>query len=98
MFASSASGSAVAEFNKCPVLGLNIRNFSRVWLLKAEFQSLVSLVYGVSLALVRAENTLKSSHLNVENEPGYQPVLKGIIHPKVKILTAFTPSCHSKSV
>lgn len=51
MFVLFFSGSAVAEFDKCPTLALNIGNFSRAWLLKAGFQSLVSLVFLVSLLL-----------------------------------------------
>jgi len=51
MFALSFSGSAVAMFDKCPTLTLNIRNFSRAWLLKAGLQILVSLVFLVSLLL-----------------------------------------------
>lgn len=50
MFELSFSGSVVAcVFDKFPTLTLNIRNFSRAWLLKAGFQSLVSLVFLVSL-------------------------------------------------
>ncbi len=65
MFASSASGSAVAEFDKCPALGLNIRNFSRAWLLKAEFQSLVSLLFMVSLLLYLGQRMHLRAHISM---------------------------------
>jgi len=65
MFALSFSGSAVAMFDKCPTLTLNIRNFSRAWLLKAGLQILVSLVFLVSLLLQLGQRMHLRAHISM---------------------------------